>query len=299
MEGSLSLSCPEAARFVLLQSDLPWLRGDLHSGEFRTDNVFHLARRPKAFSNSAEAFLDIRELLIDIVCDRSRSLWQRLLVMATFCEHLDEVSGADKWHSLHTLMDEYRAAVGQGPSPVLEALSTDAARRVEIALTLSDKRCRDAACGSRFRNAFWDFVEGIGSLDSAAPEDDLDHFRRAETDFLNPFLEKSPFLLENYLLNYMFQHLFPYGRAGSDDFRVRSAFDQCLLLVTQFSWLTSLLVGVAGRYRENFSHEHVIATVQAFTRAVEHVPAVLDDALNAVKRKQLDSLEGMSILLRT
>ena len=43
LEASLSLSCPEAARNVLLDPDFMQIKGNLLSGDFRTDNIFRLA----------------------------------------------------------------------------------------------------------------------------------------------------------------------------------------------------------------------------------------------------------------
>jgi lysine-N-methylase len=124
-------------------------------------------------------------------------------------------------------------------------------------------------------------------------------FLQANRDYFTPFAERFPFIAENYLLNYVYQHLFPFGRAGSNRFILRSVSDEATLLLTQFSWLTTLLIGIAGRYGHEFSQAHVIATVQSFTRAVEHVPQVLEDILTSAKRQKLDNLEGFARLLRT
>ena len=68
LEGSLSLSCPEAARNVLLVPDFMHIKGDLFSGAFRTDNFFHLASdRNSSIPKPHGSYLAIRTLLIDMV----------------------------------------------------------------------------------------------------------------------------------------------------------------------------------------------------------------------------------------
>lgn len=295
LEGSLSLSCPEAARAVLLDEYSVQRAGDLFSGEFRTDNVFELGQRRGLESY----FLPIRSLVIALIRDRSRPLWQRLLIISSFCSRLDDVGNAVDSRRVTRLLTKYEHALGQGPSLGLDRLSPDVATRLAIAITLSDGRCRDQDCGQRFHNAFWDFIEGIGSSTSVGPDEDVNRFLQANRDYFTPFAERFPFIAENYLLNYVYQHLFPFGRAGSHRLIARSMFDESVLLLTQFSWLTTLLIGIAGRYGQEFSQAHVIATVQSFTRAVEHVPQVHEDIIDSAKRRKLDNLEGFAHLLRT
>src|ERR1700733_1197959 len=76
LEGSLSLSCPEAARNVLLIPDFMQREEDLFSGDFRTDNFYHLAGdRQGSITKPKKIFLAVRKMLIDVVRDRSCPLW--------------------------------------------------------------------------------------------------------------------------------------------------------------------------------------------------------------------------------
>lgn len=69
LEGSVSLSCPEAARMVLLQQNATEQKGEPFSG-FRTDNVFGLREH-----RGLEAIvLDVRSLMVDLIRDRSRPI---------------------------------------------------------------------------------------------------------------------------------------------------------------------------------------------------------------------------------
>ena len=298
LEGTLILSCPEAARLVLLSPALDLLESNLHSGEFRIDNVFSLAGDVGEHRRPPEHFPAVRSLLIELVRDRSRPMWQNLLMVASFCKRLDEVTSELKAELVPALVERYRMALGQGPSEELDSLPRDLRRRMELVITLTTEQSANPSSGRRFRDAFWDFVEGIGSADSSAPDEDMERFRIAERDYYQPLLDAFPFLFENYLVNQMLLHLSPYGRAATR-FVVHSAFDECLLLAIQFFWVSSLLIGIAGRYRDSFSTKHVVSTVQSFTRAVGHIPQVNEDMLAAVRQRGLDDLAGLSILLRT
>jgi lysine-N-methylase len=140
LEGTLSLSCPEAARLVLLSPSLSLLESNLHSGEFRTDNVFSLAGDMGSHRKPPDHFLAVRSLLIELIRDRSRPIWQNLLMVLSFCKRLDEAMTGLKAEPVPTLLDQYRVALGQGPYDELECLPRDLKRRIELVLTLSSEQ---------------------------------------------------------------------------------------------------------------------------------------------------------------
>ena len=284
LEGSLSLSCPEAARNVLLDEEFLDRSADLHSGDFRTDNFLWLAH-PLAAS-----YGDIRTLLLEIVHDRSMTMSDRLLRIGDFCQRL-EAAG-----DVAALVSAFRAPKAAG----LQASFLENARlRVDVVLGLCHQRLADGATGRRFQDVFWEFVEGIGSPVGGQAADDVERFLEGERRYLLPFLTQNPTIQENFLENYMLQHLFPFGRRGSDFFRSRSVFDEYLLLATQFAWIQGLLAGLAMRHKETLAGEHVVKVVQSICRAVEHYPEVQDALLEYIREKGSGTLEGMAILLRS
>jgi lysine-N-methylase len=306
LEGSLSLSCPEAARNVLLSPEFMQVKGDLLAGGFRTDNVFHLAsdrNKPERF------YLAIRTLLIELVRDRSRPLWHRLLLVGSLCRRMADAAPERGGENFLEILSEYRRMVRNGAvGDELEEMPSQPRLKFEVVFELTEARVGDGA-GRRFEDVFWAFVECIGTANdslpgnslpgNSAPGNDIDLFLQAEERYHRPFFERFPFILENYLVNYMFQNLFPYGRGGSADFSSRGIFEEYLQMTTQFAWINALLVGVAGRYKSDFAGEHVVATIQSLTREVEHYPGVLESIQECIRSRRLDSLQGMAIMLKS
>jgi lysine-N-methylase len=300
LEGSLSLSCPEAARNVLLAPHFMQIEGDLFSGDFRTDNIFHLASDRSGFARKPEEhFLAVRRLLIDIVRDRSRPMWHRLLLMGSLCKRMDDSSIEERGEVLPVILRDYREIIENHVFQTeLENMPSRPRLKLEVVFELSDARVRDGS-QNRFRNTFWTFVEGIGSSDGSLPGDDIERFLRAEKTYHAPLFERFPFILENYLVNYIFQNLFPYGRTGSPQFTPRSIFDEYILMTTQFAWMNALLVGIAGHYKGAFAEEHVVQAVQSFTRTVEHYPDALESINESMRSRAMDTLQGMAIMLKS
>ena len=299
-EGSLMLGCPEAARNVLLVPNSTEVMGDLLSGDFRTDSVARLATKESTSIHKPYGhFGAVRELLIELVQDRARPMWQRLLLVGSLCKRLDALCDRDGDATVPAMLEEYREVISNGwLHAELEAMPSHASLKLKLVFQMTESRARDKSSGQRFQDVFWAFVEGIGSPAEGDVQDDVQRFLAAEQTYHRPFFERSPFILENYLLNYMYQTLFPFGREGSPNFRAQRIFGEYVLMATQFAWVNALLVGVAGQQKHAFGEEHVVHTVQAFSRAVEHYPHVLLWINEEMKRLRMDSLEGMAILLR-
>ncbi len=290
LEGSLTLSCPEAARKVLLDPDFLDRETDLEVGGFRTDNFFWLGDEATSpVRKPFGVFHAVRTAILGLVKDRSRPMWLRLLRVGALCQRLE--SGADaKVAIAESLSGDFDLE--------LSGLAENRALRLELTIQLSDKRARGQDAEKRFRETYWAFVEGIASCAEVGGSDDLERFSWAERTYYRPFLEERPHILENFLVNYIYQRLFPFGRAGGVTLRERGMIEEFVLLATQFGWMETLLIGVAGRYGNAFDGAHVVETVQSFHRAVEHYPGVVEGILEAIHKRAMGNLAGMAVMLR-
>lgn len=207
-----------------------------------------------------------------------------------------------------TLLSNLRSLGQLSNTPLLQAkinnLPSNPQLRLETIFGLTEILMRDQP-SVRFQDTFWSFVAGIGSLTCSLPENtdslpgnDLERFLEAEQNYHAPFFDTSPFILENYLINYIFQNLFPYGRSGSTDFTPQSIFAEYLQMTTQFAWINALLIGIAGHHKQALAMEHVVKAIQSFTRAVEHYPYLLKSINNYMSSRNLNSLPGMAIMLK-
>ncbi len=301
LEGSLFLSCPEATRNVLLDEHFIETAHDMDAGEFRRDAALRLASDEQSAADKLlPHFSAVRDLLVCMVRDRSRPMWQRLLLIGSLCKTLDDLVTAGQEENAAEVIQLHRDALDdEALGQSLESIAAQPAVRLSVILRLTDARVQDPECGARFRDVFWWFVEGIGDTSGAGSASDLSRFTEAEALYYRPFNTSFPFVMENYLLNYIYGHLFPFGRGSSMDPQARGIFEEYVLMASQFAWIEVLLIGVAGCYKEQFSASHVVKVVQSFSRATQHNPLVLRSLTELMTHLQLNSLEGMAILLRS
>lgn len=300
MEGALMMSCPEAARTVLLTPGLMEWEGDLFGGGFRTDNAFHLGTNGPGLPYKPFAhFQVIRDGVVATIRDRSRPLWHRVLLLGYLCLQLQAVETEEATAGIPAMMAEYgRVLLSDWGSAEFAAMSGLPAVQLNAILWLTNQRIAVKGCGARFQETYWAFIEGIGSRPGEAAGDDLTRYREANEQYAKPFFARHPEMLENYLLNYVFGNLFPFGSEGGQRAEPRSLVAEYLLLATQFAWVKGLMIGVAGRYREAFGADEVVRTIQSFAREVEHDASFLQTMMAYMRAEGMDNLEGVAVLLQ-
>jgi lysine-N-methylase len=300
LEVTLYLSCPQAARQILLDANSTQSVGEASSGRFRTDQFSRLATTDsESLHKPFRYFWEIRELVVAMIQDRGRPLWQRLFLLGILCGRLGEIASAEQDDVVPEILESYREIVSRGTlREKMEKIPAQPAVQLDVVLRLIDQRIRAGSCGERFLECFEAFLEGIGYSAGSTSESDAQHYVEAEARYGRPFFEGHPHVLENYLLNYVYRTLFPFGREASAHHTPQSVFGEYILMVTQFVLINGLLIGMAGRYREEFGEAHVVKLVQSFSKAVEHNPSYLKEINKFIEERNLGNPEGLIILLK-
>ncbi len=291
-EKALSLSCPEAARLVLLNPHLPIDAGP-HAGS---------AARRHATSASdpwLPHFWPIRDFALALVRNRALPLWQRLFLLGLFSRRLDAVAPGDFSVEVPKLLAGFTAAAASGSLvPAMETLPTDHVQQLDVVLRLAGMLLHRSNIRPRFTECIQAFTQGIGNGPGATLESLTAHYAWAHDRFYAPFFQKHPHILENYLVNVIFRCRFPFGSDWARNGAAPSMSREFAVLTAQFTLMKGLLIGVAGFHREQFSADHVVHTVQAASKHFEHHSDFLKDAHALLVESEMDGARGLGILLR-
>jgi len=299
LEISLYLSCPQAARQVLLDTDSTRVVGDASSGQFRTDQFSQLAGGDGPIHKPMRYFWEVRDLVVAMIQDRKRPMWQRLFLLGMLCKRLNEVTTALDDDAVPEVLDSYWEILDSGSlRDKLEMVPAQPAVQLDVVLRLIDQRIRAGSCGQRFLGCFDEFLQGIGYSAGSTSTSDAHHYVEAEAQYCEPFFAARPHILENYLLNYVYRTLFPFGREASAHVTPQGIFGEYTLMMTQYALVYGLLVGMAGHAREGFGEEHVVRLVQSFSKTVEHSPIYLKEINELIESRGLGDPQGIATLLK-
>ena len=296
-EMALTLSCPEAARLVLLTPEL-FVREPLESDLVPNEATAGAPAAPGA-SSLLPWFWPIRRVVLALVGNRVYPLWQRLFLLGVFCRRLDSISRGELARSVPAFLGDFQAAVTSGSlRPAMEALPLDRAAQLDVVLRLAGILLHRSNVRPRFVECVQAFTTGIGNGPGATLESLTEDYAQAHDRYFAPFFDQHPYILENYLANTIIRCRFPFGKEETQAGELPSMAREYALLTAQFALVKGFLIGVAGCHGEAFAAEHVVHTVQAISKHFEHHPKFLNLAYELLMESQMDGARGLAILLR-
>ena len=297
-ERALTLSCPEAARLVLLTPAL--LLTDAQPRRYAAGSP-----PPAGGPAILSWFHPIRAAAIALVRNRAYPLWQRLFLLGIFCRRIDSINGAEPKAqdelplALHVFLREFDSTVAAGSLRTpMEALPVDRPAQLDAVLRLAGMLLHRSNVRPRFVECINAFTAGIGNGPGGTLESLTAHYAVAHDRWFEPFFARHPHILENYLINTIFRCQFPFGRECLNGDATPSLSREFAQLTAQFALIKGLLIGVAGFHREAFSADHLVHTVQAASKHFEHHPEFLTMAHALLVESRLDGARGTAILLR-
>ncbi|MGD0735626.1 MAG: flagellin lysine-N-methylase [Terracidiphilus sp.] len=289
-EKALALSCPEAARLVLLNPNLLNPSAPVTLQTETTD---------PGNTQFPPNFWLIRETMLPLVLNRAYPLWQRLFLLSILCQRLDAISRGEHQSSVPHFLADFQATVATGAlRPAMDSLPVDPTAQVDVVLRLAGLMLHKSNIRPRFVECIQAFTAGNGNGPGSTLDSLTAHYNFAHDRFFEPFFRQHPHILENYLVNTILRCQFPYGKEAMIAGAPQSMSREFAMLTAQFTLIKGLLIGVAGFRREQFSAAHIVHTVQAAAKHFEHHPEFLLNAHTLLVESQMDGARGIAVLLR-
>lgn len=288
----MSLSCPEAARLVLLSSGL-FPPAGAAGQQLTWDETADTGTALRPF------FWQIRTFAINMLLNRKYFLWQRLFLLGTFCRRLDALSRGEIDRTFAQVYDDFSRAVAVGGlSAPMSSIAPDLALQLEIVLTLIAERVKRTRRDSRLRRVLDFFVYAVGNAEPANLDSHTERYATAYAEYYLPFFRRHPQILENYLINNVLRDAFPFGKKLYEIDGEPQPAEAFAKLAIQFAVVKGLLIGVAGARREQFGASDVVMTIQTVFRHFEHDVTFLPQSYSMLSSRGLADARGLTMLLR-
>jgi lysine-N-methylase len=306
-EAALTLSCPEAARHVLLNPNLMGRVGRTERQSAAAKAQSNLAGFKVEFKTATDEtvtappanFWEIREFILNLLRARTYPLWQRLFLLGVFCTRLDSISRGEVDRTVHEFILDFESTVATGSMrSAMANLPINPSAQLDIVLRLAGMMLHKSNVLPRFVECIESFTKGIGNGPGATLESLTAQYSLAHDRFYAPFFESNPNIMENFLVNTIIRCEFPFGKEGMKAGKQPAMAREFALLTAQFALMRGLLIGAAGHYGMSFSAANVVHTVQAATKHFEHHPEFLTMAHALLVESRMDGTAGLAILLR-
>jgi len=293
IEKPLVLSCPEAARLVLLAPEL--LSGyRKQDGERGYDRLLAIPNSSARRDFGAMRYVwEIRELSLRLLLDPAYDLWERLFILGMFCKKLSGLIKDGCFDQIPLLLHDYAQIAVEGK--LRDAMESVPVRwEAQVAMLLETVNSFFATRGPkhyRLNECLRDFMDGLHHSEAPGIESCSRHYADGYAQYYKPFMQRHPYLLENYLVNHVFRARFPFAKGDSVS---SNALNEYVFMCLEFSAIKGLLIGSAAHHRDSFSLEHVVKTVQSVVKALEHNGLVS----RAINWKGLSEPISMAALLK-
>lgn len=305
LERSLDMACPEAVRLMLLDPEplqFDDAEGVVHDPRLGAPPALTVddpaSRKPYPY------FHQIRAFVIELLQYRAYPLSKRLVILASFCDQLEQLAEAGQNEQVSAAIDWFRGAVrGNALDQAIASHMPKPVTQLSVLLELMVARITGEYVSPRFLDCYREFKDGIAWAPDSSMEEIGARYAAAYAQQLTPFLEQHEHMLEHYLVNYVYRTLFPLGaqHANRDagPHRVdRSMRDQCLVMLMYYGVIQTVLVGMAAFHGAEFGPGHVVRAVQSVTKAFEHNLSFPAQALQILTGNGIRSCVSLAILLR-
>lgn len=263
-ELSLALSCPEAARRILLSKDKMTFKEEEDRWHLPVVGG-HVTIEAGRWRHFEDAFIVIRQQLIDLLQDNTRGFMERWGRLAAYFEQLDRYKKNQDIKGLTTFLTQKEVNVKA------KAMLSDTESMKGLFQALVAMRSQKKWPSTRYEDCYEKMVRGLSET-SAPLIWSAQRYEQGAELFEKEVLKKWDFVLENYFTQYIYERLVPLDQASPlESLKEMTLYRQLLKL-----HITGILMD-----KGKIEAEELVTLIQSFTRVFDH---------NAQCREQLKKM---------
>lgn len=290
LQRSLDLSCPEAARIVLLDPDP--MQFDEEEGALRDPRLGQMSIL-RTSQSPYEHFRELRGFAIWLLQYRAYPVWKRLAILGSVCDELHEMAVEGSLADALEVLEKYRNTINRNLlDRLLDNEPPQPAVQLGIVLDLIVGRIGSDFTPARFVDCYRQFMHGIEWTETSSMTDIGRRYSEAFSQYFAPFLSRHEHMLEHYLVSYVHRMLFPLGP------QEKSIRDHCMLLIAHYAVIQTVLIGLAGFRKTDFNTGHAIQVIQSATKTFGHSLTFPVLVRKIIQEHKIESCAGLAMLMR-
>ncbi|PKM94899.1 MAG: FliB family protein [Firmicutes bacterium HGW-Firmicutes-1] len=283
-EVSLYISCPEAAKLILLNPDGIHFQESMQPLDKHVIGSIVDTRLKEHQQSPIKYFKEIREKCIQLIQNRKYSLTHRLLILGTFLENMEEKSEISQ-----KSMISYLKTFNPDSYPNLDNNTTNLPLLIRLFKNWIENLHALTKIDSVKFVAYTKIVQDSFMLSNSSNIiEQASQYEESMIQFLNPFIQEHAYIFENDLVNLMFKNMFPFSQT-------HCMFDGYIMLIIHFL-LTRFYLAAVFKHNKKASSEDAVLLIQVLAKTIDH-NTFLDDLFHEIKVKEYDNMEFVKALL--
>jgi lysine-N-methylase len=310
LENTLTLSCPEAARLVLLNPDgLSWVENTSQPPRVIV-NMNIQTTSPQYKKHPVKHFHALREMSVLLLSDRSYPIWERLLHLGEVFEVLSEAHEHKKVNTFPEILSHFKLVQEQETwaKPLSISPLEGAATQLHRVDDLIARLKVFSEIDSQKFVAYTKNLQAAFEFDPKTKKSKPSAYLSLHDQNYQLFEAEHGYILENYLINFVYKNLFPFTES-------ENLFEAYTMLALRFVMIRTYLVAISGvtgkglgtkedlnttsepRFETGLKPEQAVAFIQSFAKAIEHHKNFSENTLAVLRGQQLNNLRYLEALL--
>jgi lysine-N-methylase len=288
-EQSLTVSCPEATRLVLLNENGIEFEQSQNEATIR-ELVGIINTSSEEITRWTDLFNEYRYITIFILQNRNYTLEERLLILGLLYNEIEESIRTSTLVDIPGILGRYLKCVEDNS---FKGEFNNIPSRLEIQLQLIREiviiRLDEGIASSRYLECSRAMITGLKVDNNVMDEEIKGIYESSYEKYYGPFMQQHDYMLENYLVNYVFKNCMPIDCSAP--------FESFSRMILHYSLIKLHLIGMANYY-EGLSTDLVIKLVQSLSKTFEHSGKFLEKTMKLIKENNFMTLTYMSILIK-
>lgn len=285
-EISLDLSCPEAARIILSNKDgINFIEDEVSLNKYIVAS--ELDTNDEEFEElPIKYFKEIREYCFNIIKNRQYSISKRLYILGHFLVNLEKLTN-DDCTLAGRFMNTYDI---QEAADLYEKNDDNFIMQLSFFKNIIDSfDIYNESDSELFKRYTKEVMDGFNVKDKYEMEEESDRLIDGFVYYTEKYIEPNNYIFENYLINVMYNSLFPYSESDS-------MFEGYIMLLVRYSLMRFYLV---GRYLFNKkdNEENIIRLIQVYTKVMEHDKDYMCEIFDYIIENEFDNMEFAQMLI--
>ncbi len=284
-EMSLDVSCPEAARILLSKEEgIEFEESEETLGKHIISSK--IDTKSKEFKDSPMKYLkESRDLSIKIIKNRKFDLNKRLYILGEFINELEEELKYN-YKNVPKFIEEYNI---DSVNDIYDKDDFSYLLQVDFfKKTMKYLNILNEVDSIYFKECTKEVMAGFNfEEDNISKYSEL--YIKVFEDYSEEFINKNSYIFENYLVNFMYNYMFPFSET-------QSVFDGYIMLLMRYSFIRFYLVGRYINSRQD-SKGDIIKFIQVFSKSIGHHRNYLVNLLKYIKEKEFNNIEFVKIHL--
>lgn len=288
VEKSLTLSCPEAARIVLLrQEGIGFIETEEPKGtRGLMNNELILEKHPY--------FWDLRIFIIQLMQSRKQSIEIRLIILGLFFKNIEQIKPRELAVQLPDIMNDYLGRLDNLEFiESLQSIEGNLKFQINLARELIQYRLSDGTSSEKYFAILNQLLDGLDLGEDKGDfniELTLSKYKNTLEKYYEPFMQKNEYIFENYIVNYVFKNLVPYD--------YNSLFESYTMLIVHYNLIKVHLVGMAANQKQ-LTEKMVVECVQQLAKTIEHNLSYLSNVREGMEESGYTTMAHMFILVKS